>query len=108
MSRRPLIAGNWKMNNNRKETLDFFDSFLPKIGDITAEVVICPPFINLFAAAEKLKDTVVKLGAQNMHWEEKGAFTGEVSPNMLKEIPCNYVIMVTQKGGNTLRKLMRL
>ena len=93
MSRRPLIAGNWKMNNTKKETLDFFTSFLPKTGKLTAEVVICPPFTNLDTAADKLKGTAVKLGAQNMHWEEKGAFTGEVSPLMLKEVPCDYVII---------------
>lgn len=93
MSRRPMIAGNWKMNNNKQETLDFLTSFLPKTKGLTAEVVICPPFTDLYAAADKLKGTAAKLGAQNMHWEEKGAFTGEVSPLMLKEIPCDYVII---------------
>ncbi|HHV18412.1 MAG TPA: triose-phosphate isomerase [Thermoanaerobacterales bacterium] len=93
MSRRPLIAGNWKMNNNKRETLDFLASFLPKTEKLTAEVVICPPFTNLYTAADKIKGTAVKLGAQNMHWEEEGAFTGEVSPGMLKEIPCDYVII---------------
>ncbi|HHX24051.1 MAG TPA: triose-phosphate isomerase [Thermoanaerobacterales bacterium] len=93
MSRIPMIAGNWKMNNNKKQTLEFLDGFLPRINDITAEVVICPPFMDLFATAEKLEGTKIKLGAQNMHWEEKGAFTGEISPVMLKEIPCDYVII---------------
>ena len=93
MSRIPLIAGNWKMNNTKKETLDFLSSFLPRAKDLTAEVVICPPFTDLYTAVEKLKGTNVKLGAQNMHWEENGAFTGEVSPLMLKEIPCEYVII---------------
>jgi len=93
VSRTPLIAGNWKMNNNRKETLDFLSSFLPNTKNLTAEVLICPPFTDLYAAAEKLRGTNVKLGAQNMHWEENGAFTGEVSPLMLKEIPCDYVII---------------
>ena len=93
MSRIPMIAGNWKMNNNKKQTLEFLDGFLPRINDITAEVVICPPFTDLFATAEKLEGTKIKLGAQNMHWEEKGAFTGEISPVMLKEIPCDYVII---------------
>jgi triosephosphate isomerase len=88
-----MIAGNWKMNNNKKQTLEFLDGFLPRINDITAEVVICPPFTDLFATAEKLEGTKIKLGAQNMHWEEKGAFTGEISPVMLKEIPCDYVII---------------
>lgn len=93
MSRIPLIAGNWKMNNTKRETLDFLSSFLPKVENITIEMAICPPFTDLYAAAEKLKGTKVKLGAQNMHWEETGAFTGEVSPLMLKEIPCDYVII---------------
>jgi triosephosphate isomerase len=81
------------MNNNKRETLDFLASFLPKTEKLTVEVVICPPFTDLFAAADKLKGTAVKLGAQNMHWEEKGAFTGEISPGMLKEISCDYVII---------------
>ncbi|MGI6235861.1 MAG: triose-phosphate isomerase [Christensenellales bacterium] len=81
------------MNNNKGETLDFLESFLPKTQGLTAEAVICPPFTDLYAAADKLEGTAVKLGAQNMHWEEKGAFTGEISPLMLKEIPCDYVII---------------
>ncbi|WP_273701748.1 triose-phosphate isomerase [Tepidanaerobacter acetatoxydans] len=93
MSRKPLIAGNWKMNNTKTETIKFLDSFLPKAKGLSVDIVICPPFTNLFAAAEKLEGTDVKLGAQNMHWEDKGAFTGEVSPVMLKEIPCDYVII---------------
>lgn len=93
MSRKPLIAGNWKMNNTRKDTLDFLGNFLPKAINITSDIVICPPFTNLFAAAEKLTGTNVKLGAQNMHWEDDGAFTGEISPVMLKEVPCEYVII---------------
>lgn len=93
MDRMPLIAGNWKMYNNKKETLEFLEAFLPKAKGLEAEVVICPPFTDLWTAAEKLKGTSVKLGAQNMHWEEKGAFTGEVSVTMLAEIPCDYVII---------------
>jgi len=81
------------MNNTKRETLDFLSSFLPKVENITIEMAICPPFTDLYAAAEKLKGTKVKLGAQNMHWEETGALTGEVSPLMLKEIPCDYVII---------------
>ncbi|WP_422446054.1 triose-phosphate isomerase [Thermoanaerobacterium sp. DL9XJH110] len=91
--RKPLIAGNWKMHSTVKETMDFLDSFLPKVKEPEAEVVICPPFTSLWAAAERIKGTKVKLGGQNMHWEEKGAFTGEVSPAMLAEIPCDYVII---------------
>lgn len=93
VSRKPLIAGNWKMNNNQKETLNFLETFLQKIQNHKVETVICPPFTGLHVAAKKLQNSTVKLGAQNMHWEEKGAFTGEISPEMLKEIPCDYVII---------------
>lgn len=94
MARKPVIAGNWKMNNDKKATVEFFDEFLPKVENLTdVEIVICPPFTNLWAAAEKLESSNVKLGAQNLHWEEEGAFTGEISPDMLKEIPCDFVIV---------------
>jgi triosephosphate isomerase len=93
MSRQPMIAGNWKMFNTVEEAKAFFDEFLPKAGALSAEVVICPTYTALGAAAEKLKGTEVKLGAQNMHWEDQGAFTGEISPLMLREIPCDYVIL---------------
>lgn len=94
MSRRPLIAGNWKMNNNIAQTQEYFDDFLPKVKDLVdVDIVICPPFTNLFIAAQNIKGSSVKLGAQNMHWEESGAFTGEISPVMLKDIPCDYVII---------------
>lgn len=82
------------MNNDRKTTEAFFDDFLPKVDNLDVDIVICPPFTGLWAAAEKLNNSSVKLGAQNMHWEESGAFTGEISPIMLKEIPCcDYVII---------------
>ncbi len=93
MERIPLIVGNWKMNNTKNETLSFLDEFLIKIDDFKAEIVICPTFTCLWAAAEKTKNTRLKLGAQNMHWEDSGAYTGEISPIMLKEIPCDYVIL---------------
>jgi triosephosphate isomerase len=95
MSRTPLFAGNWKMHKNVKETLEFLEDFLPLAKDIPSEIEIAifPPFTSLYAAFEKLKGSGIKLGAQNMHWEDKGAFTGEISPPMLKEIPCDYVII---------------
>lgn len=93
MSRKPMIAGNWKMYQNVHDTKEFFDKFLPKADNISSEVVICTPFTSLQAAVEKIEGTNIKLGAQNMHWEENGAFTGEISPLMLKEIPCDYVII---------------
>jgi len=93
MNRLPIIAGNWKMHNNKEQTLNFLDKFLSQVKDVKVEVVICPPFTDLWTAAEKIAGSNVKLGAQNMHWEEKGAFTGEIAPAMLKEIPCDYVII---------------
>lgn len=93
MSRTPLLAGNWKMHKNVKETLGFLDEFIPLAKGISAEVAVFPPFTSLWAAAEKIKGSGIKLGAQNMHWEDSGAFTGEISPAMLKEIPCDYVII---------------
>lgn len=81
------------MNNNKEATKVFFKDFLSKAENLNVDIVVCPPFTGLWAAAEKLKKSNVKLGAQNMHWEESGAFTGEVSPNMLKEIPCDCVIV---------------
>ncbi|MCG0275736.1 MAG: triose-phosphate isomerase [Thermosediminibacteraceae bacterium] len=93
MARTPLFAGNWKMHKNVKETVDFLDAFLPMAKGISSEIAFCPPFTSLWAAAEKIRGSGIKLGAQNMHWEDKGAFTGEISPLMLKEIPCDYVII---------------
>lgn len=93
MHRTPFVAGNWKMNNTVAEArqLIFAMSFgLRAVEGV--EKVICPPFPALLAAAALLQGTDIGLGAQNMHWEEKGAFTGEVSPLMVKEF-CRYVIL---------------
>lgn len=91
--RNPLVAGNWKMNKTVAETRDLVFKLslqLREIGGV--EKVLCPPFMSLMAASALLEGSGIGLGAQNMHWEEKGAFTGEVSPPMVKEI-CNYVIL---------------
>jgi triosephosphate isomerase len=89
----PLVAGNWKMNKTIAETrelLSVMKDGLNAIGGV--EKVVCPPFISLTAAAEMLDGTQIGLGAQNLFWEEKGAYTGEVSPAMVKEL-CRYVIL---------------
>ncbi|MGB9813650.1 MAG: triose-phosphate isomerase [Thermovenabulum sp.] len=92
--RRPLIAGNWKMHNNVSETITFLNKFIQLAENLKeVEIVIFPPFTSLWEGHKKVKGTNVKIGAQNMHWEEKGAFTGEISPTMLSEIPCEYVII---------------
>ena len=89
--RQPLIAGNWKMNLGPKEAVSLI-SELKKVKPNKAEMLICPPFVDLPAASELVQGTHIQLGAQNMYPEEKGAFTGEISPAMLKELHCRYVI----------------
>jgi len=89
-----LIAGNWKMNKTPSETRAYLEAFLPKVRDYEdREVLLCPPFTSLCVAGELLKNSPVKLGAQNCHYEDGGAYTGEVSIPMLKELGCEYVIV---------------
>ncbi|MGA7193434.1 MAG: triose-phosphate isomerase [Anaerolineales bacterium] len=91
--RRPLVAGNWKMNKTVEEARELVNSMAPKLREIqSVEKVLCPPFVSLLAVSALLKGSDIGLGAQNMYWEEKGAFTGEVSPAMVKE-SCQYVIL---------------
>ena len=93
MNRIPVVAGNWKMNKTVAEARDLVSTISPKLREIpNVEKVLCPPFIALPALYELLKDSGIGLGAQNLYWEEKGAYTGEVSPGMVKEF-CNYVII---------------
>lgn len=89
----PIIAGNWKMNKNSKDTRKFFQEFNHLMGDTEVEVVVCPPFTSLESASQILKSSSVKLGAQNMSWEDSGAFTGEVSPDMLIDLGVEFVIL---------------
>ncbi|MBS4537768.1 triose-phosphate isomerase [Clostridium sp. D2Q-11] len=91
--RRPIIAGNWKMNKTLSQSVDFIKE-IKHLGDNTdVEVVVCVPFISLDRVKKELEGTNVKLGSQNIHWEESGAYTGEVSPLMLKEIGIDYAII---------------
>ena len=91
--RKPLVAGNWKMNKTVAEARDLVTTMSAPLGEVRGvEKVLCPPYIALMATASMLEKTDIGLGAQNMYWEEKGAFTGEVAPNMVKEF-CNYVII---------------
>jgi len=92
--RKPLIAANWKMNKSIPEAREFTRLFLPSVsGIVDADIVIAPPFTSLFAVAEKLTGTNVELSAQNAFYEEKGAFTGEISPRMVKDAGCSHVII---------------
>ena len=91
--RKPLVAGNWKMNKTIAETRELVSALKGSINAIASvEKVVCPPFISLSAASVLLEGSDIGLGAQNMYWEEKGAFTGEVAPAMVKEL-CAYVIL---------------
>ncbi|MGQ9625637.1 MAG: triose-phosphate isomerase [Anaerolineae bacterium] len=91
--RTPIIAGNWKMNKTIEEAVALVREMQPRLGEVrSVERVLCPPFVALSAVAELLKLTDIKLGAQNMYWEEAGAYTGEISPLMLKGL-CQYVIL---------------
>mgnify|MGYP001227504960 CR=1 FL=1 len=93
MAMKPLIAANWKMNKDIKEAVSFINKFKNLIKNIkNTEIVICAPFTSLSEIKKLIKTTNIKLGAQNMHFEEKGAFTGEISGLMLKDI-VEYVIL---------------
>lgn len=89
----PMVAGNWKMNKTAAEARQLVEEMLPGLEAVSSvENLICPPFLSVPAVAELLKDSPVALGAQNVYWEEKGAFTAEVSPSMVAEF-CQYVII---------------
>ncbi|MBW2976925.1 triose-phosphate isomerase, partial [Candidatus Woesearchaeota archaeon] len=91
---KPLMAANWKMNKDSKEAVSFINDFKEYVkGTEDAEILICPSFTLLSEAKKHLGKTKIKLGAQNMHYEEKGAFTGEISALMLKDTGCEYVIL---------------
>jgi len=91
--RTPFVAGNWKMNKTIAETRELVSAMKPVLSGIAGvEKVFCPPFMSLAEASALLAGSSIGLGAQNMHWEEKGAFTGEVAPGMVKEL-CSYVIL---------------
>ena len=91
--RRKVIAGNWKMNMLPNEAIAFIEEFAPLVKDTDNEVILCVPYTDLFYALNMAQGTNIKIGAQNMHWEEKGAYTGEVSGQMLKSIGVEYVII---------------
>jgi len=91
--RRPIIAGNWKMYNTPSKTRALIEELKPQVAGSRPEVVVCPPFVCLPAAKEALAGTDIKLGAQDVYWESEGAYTGEVSPEMLKEVGVEYVII---------------
>jgi len=96
--RTPLMAANWKMHKGPEEAIGFFNRFVEAIGEVgDREVLICPPMVDLYVMGLKLRelgdDAPFKLGAQNMHPAEEGAYTGEISPPMVKAVNCDYVIV---------------
>ena len=97
--RKPLIAANWKMNKNIGEAVSFAGVFAERLyrrfpdKDIPVDVLVCPTFLSIPALCALFSNEPIDIGAQNMYWEEKGAFTGEVSPRMLKDAGCSYVIV---------------
>ena len=91
--RRKVIAGNWKMNILPNEAMSMINELAPLVKDTENEVVLCVPYIDLFYSLLHAQDTNIKIGAQNMHFEEKGAYTGEISAPMLKAIGVEYVII---------------
>ena len=91
--RKVVIAGNWKMNKTPAEATALINEIKPLVADADCDVVACVPYIDLFAAMEAAKGSNIKIGAENCHWAESGAFTGEVSAPMLKAIGVEYVVI---------------
>lgn len=93
MARTPIIAGNWKMNNTIAAGVELVKALAPLVKDATVDVVVCPTATALSSVAAAVKGTNVHVGAQNVHWEKSGAFTGEISTEMLTEIGVDYVVL---------------
>ncbi|MBI1884370.1 MAG: triose-phosphate isomerase [Chlamydiae bacterium] len=100
----PIIAGNWKMNKTTAEAVTFVQSLKKELGQLSDRLcVICPPFTALLSVAQELKGSGIEWGAQNLFWETEGAFTGEISSRMLKEIGASYCIL----GHCERRKILK-
>ncbi|MBQ6733406.1 MAG: triose-phosphate isomerase [Lachnospiraceae bacterium] len=93
MSRRKIVAGNWKMNMTPSEAVKLIETLKPLVKSDAVDVVFCVPAIDIIPAVEAVKGTNIEIGAENMYFEDKGAFTGEISPGMLKEAGVKYVII---------------
>jgi triosephosphate isomerase (TIM) len=92
--RRKVIAGNWKMNNDLNESQKLVSGIISGLGnDDKCDVIVCPPFTSLAEVNSLIKSTQIKLGAQNMFYEDNGAYTGEISASMLKSVGCDYIIL---------------
>lgn len=92
--RKPLLAGNWKMNTTSTEAVQLVTDLKKLVDGVNdRDILVCPPFTAICEVSNALRDSVIMVGAQNVFWEEKGAFTGEVSAQMLKSVGCTYVII---------------
>ena len=91
--RKAIIAGNWKMNKTPKEAKELLNAITPLVKDAGCEVIACVPYVDLATALEATEGTNVKIGAENCHWAESGAFTGEISPAMLTDAGVKYVVL---------------
>ena len=99
--RQPMVAGNWKMNGSSDSVKELMNGIKAGMGGVNAEVVVCPPFVYIPSVADAIVDSGIKLGAQNMCDQDAGAFTGEISGPMLKDVGCEYVII-----GHSERRAM--
>lgn len=91
--RTKLIAGNWKMNNNKKQAMELVQTLLPKVAELKAKIVLCVPFTNLDIVSNLIQNSNIALGAQNISYADSGAYTGEISGDMLQECGTKYVIV---------------
>ncbi len=91
--RRKIVAGNWKMNKTPSEATDLINELIPLVDQKDVDVVFCVPYVAIPTALDLVKDTNIKIGAQNMFYEESGAYTGEIAPNMLTDLGVEYVIL---------------
>ena len=106
--RRPLIAGNWKMNMDRDGSTELAAGIAAASSAEGAEVLVCPPFVYLDAVAQALKGSAVNLGSQDVYFESGGAFTGETSTSMLADVGCNYVILGHSERRNVIGECDKL
>ena len=103
-NRKAIIAGNWKMNKTATEAAELIDALIPAVKDAGCEVVICVPFTDLVTAVAKTKGTNIHVGAENVHFEKSGAYTGEISADMLTDLGVEYVVVGHSKTDETVNK----
>ena len=107
MARRKIIAGNWKMNMTPTEAAALVETLKPLVKTEEADVVFCVPAIDIIPVVKACEGTNIAVGAENMYFEEKGAFTGEISPSMLTDAGVKYVIIGHSERGNTSQRPTR-